>query len=355
MIAEIEKEISEIIKDDGLSKYDYLRITSEKDIPVPEPSITFGHASVATPGNITAISAAAKVGKTAVAGVILSGAISRTGITDGFGEDFKIKPNTNGLAVLNFDTEQSQDDQQRNLNAILRRANIKSTPDYYGEYNIRQLSIKDYKAVTDEICNLYYKKFGGIHMIVIDGGADYILSVNDEEASAEIIQFFTHLAIRHNCPVIVIVHQNPSNQKFQSEAKERGHFGSQIQRKCYGLLSITKDGDISTLSAKMLRRGGNDTPEIHFKYCYESGYHKALEPGFKENRERAIKIESLRKIAAESFSPLNRYTYRQALDCIIDITGKSERTVKDYLRDMKDNNIIIQDDDKCYRLVQLNT
>ena len=42
-----------------LSDFDYLRVTKEKDIPQPEPTITIGGAAVASPGNITAIGAAA--------------------------------------------------------------------------------------------------------------------------------------------------------------------------------------------------------------------------------------------------------------------------------------------------------
>src|SRR5688572_22149440 len=62
----------------ALEDYDDYRITKEKDIPKPNPTITIAGAAVASPGNITGISAAAKAGKTALAGVILAGAISQT-------------------------------------------------------------------------------------------------------------------------------------------------------------------------------------------------------------------------------------------------------------------------------------
>ena len=46
----------------ALEDYDQYRVTKEKDIPQPEPTITIAGAAVASPGNITGISAAAKAG-----------------------------------------------------------------------------------------------------------------------------------------------------------------------------------------------------------------------------------------------------------------------------------------------------
>ena len=190
-----------------LEDYDLYRVTKEKNIPQPEPTITIAGAAFASPGNISGISAAAKAGKTALAGVILAGAISQTGEVEGF-NDLAVIPNIEGRAVIHFDTEQSEADQQYFINTTLRRAKIEITPDYYRSYNIRQLNLENYQEVTDRVCELANERFKGIHLIVIDGGADYIASVNDEEAANKIIEYFIHLSIKYNCPVIVLIHLN---------------------------------------------------------------------------------------------------------------------------------------------------
>ena len=136
-----------------LEDFDQWRVTSEKDIPNPEPTITIGGAAIASPGNITGISAAAKAGKTAFTGVLLAGAISQTGEVEGF-NDVEVIPNIDGRAVIHFDTEQSEADQQYLVKTILKRAKLNSTPNYYRSYNIRQLSIENYREVTDKICEL---------------------------------------------------------------------------------------------------------------------------------------------------------------------------------------------------------
>jgi hypothetical protein len=169
-------------------------------------------------------------------------------------------------AVLLFDTEQSAADQQYNVTTILKRAGLEDTPDFLRCYNIRQLDFKTYRDTTNAICDLSSKKFGGIHSIYIDGGADFIASVNDEEQSTEIIQYFTHLSIKYDCPVIIVVHQNPGGEK------ERGHFGSTGQRKCYGLIAIEKQNDIFSLKPKMMRRAGNaEISQVQFSFSAAKG------------------------------------------------------------------------------------
>ena len=42
------------------------------------------------------------------------------------------------------------------------------------------LSLNEYRDFTSNVCELSCKEHNGIHLIVLDGGADYIKSVNDE-------------------------------------------------------------------------------------------------------------------------------------------------------------------------------
>ncbi|MBI5371373.1 MAG: AAA family ATPase [Sphingobacteriales bacterium] len=341
----ISEEIDRLTSECALTKYADYRVTAEKNIDQPDPVILMGVASVASPGNLTAISAAAKTGKTAVSAVFLAGAIRQSEAWDGFGPDLTVKTNLDNHAVICFDTEQSEADQQYKVKTVLRRAGLDATPGHYLEYNIRSLSITDYQKVTDEICQAAFKKFGGIHLIMIDGGADYILSVNDESAATLIVQYFIHLAIRFKCPVIVIVHQNPGS------GKERGHFGSEIQRKCYGLLEITKSGDISTLAPKMLRKAGNgDVPNISFRYCKIAGYHVPVDPPDTEQ----IRAENERKrhevIAKAVFGPGIALTYADAVSAIMKETSRQERTAKSMIKNMIGWELIKKGEDGRHRI-----
>lgn len=336
-----------------LQDFDSYRITKEKHVPDTTAVITFGEAKIAAPCNITPITAEAKAGKTAFVNVIIAGAISKDGDVNGF-TDVNVLPNPYGKAVIHFDTEQSEADQQYNLKTVLRRANLDDTPNYYQSYNIRTLGLNDYQPFTNDICGLCNEEFKGIHLIVIDGAADYITSVNDEAEANAIITYFTTLAVQYNCPVILVVHLN-ENAGRNSDTMPRGHIGRQAVRKGYCQLNITKDGDIATMQALRARKAGiMDTPLICYRYCKEMGYHVSIDPGevaaskqnYKDQANRAKAETTANKILPAPTSLIHAKLISQ----IMMETSKSESTSKRYLNDMIGWGIVKKGEDGNYRL-----
>ncbi len=331
----------------SLTEYAGFRITAEKEIEAPKPVVSIGNADFACPGNISVISAAAKAGKTAFTNAIIAGALHKGEPNFEPLNELHVVP-AQGKAVIQFDTEQSEFDQQRNVKSVLKRIDEPNTPENYFSYNIRTLAFSEYKTTTEEILRLANKEFGGIHLIVIDGGADFVTSVNEDKECKEIISFFTSLSVKYNCPVIVIIHTNPGSEK------ERGHFGSELQRKCYGLISITKQGDISTAQAKIMRRATlSETPLISFSYSPIQGYHISVENAmsevFDKDQLKRIKLTE----AAKNALPIGTSKkYADLLNAIMAETNKGTRTAKDYVRDLTGWGVIEQGEDGYYRLVQ---
>jgi hypothetical protein len=282
-----------------------------------------------------------KAGKTGLVGVFIAGAISKTGEYDGF-PDVEVQPNPDGMAVIHFDTEQAEYDQQKNINRVLKRNKLISTPDYFRSYNIRQLKLDTYQQFTEDACDECNKSFKGVHLIVIDGGADYITSVNNEVDATNIRQFFEHLSIKYNCPVIIVVHLNPGSDK------ERGHFGSEMQRKCFALIKVEKKGDVSTASAKIARAASfADIPNVSFIYDIEKGYHVACEGGngVKNNAAYLRAIDT----AKAALPPPNSYIHKDAYQSIMKATKLKDRAAKELLKDMEGWGIVVHDG-KYYRL-----
>ncbi len=324
-----------------LATFDHLRITAEKSYPDNLPVITWNGAGVAAAGNITAISAAAKAGKTAFDSVLMAGALSTTGFYDGFPE-IEVLINSDRKAVIHMDSEQSEQDQQYNVKTILKRIGEDVTPDNLLSYNIRQLSVKEYRQFTDDVCHAANNEFGGIHSIFIDGGADYITSVNDEEQAYKIVEYFTHLAIKYHCPVIVVIHLNPGSDK------ERGHLGSHLQRKCYGLISIKKDGDISIAEPKIMRKAGlNDLQAICFQYSKEKGYHLAVDAP--DNNKRQSNLNKVKNIITEALPTTTAATYSELTAKLVGLTVCSERTAQRYINVACFNDWIFKGEDDRYR------
>ena len=333
-----------------LLEFDYLRITDTTDIPKPVPVVTINGEIISTECNMTTISGSSKSGKSAFTSIILAGAISKTGNIDGL-EYLEVKPNEHGKAVVHFDTEQARHKHQSNVKSILKRCDYGSCPDYFLSYNIRQLDISSYKDTTEKICDTANAAFNGIHLIVIDGIADFISDVNETIQANAVVKFFEDLAIKFNCPLITIIHTNPGGGASAGD-KERGHLGSQCQRKSESLLSIKNDGDISFMEPKLLRMAGKgDIPILQFAYNKEKGYHTSL--GVKPTGDDAKsekRKQELMKIANKVFGGQKAFMYKEAVKEIEEVIGCGATKAKRLIVDMKDAGLIFQDNDGWYRL-----
>ncbi len=337
----------------NISDFEKYRVTKEKQIQEPEATIIIGSAKAAAPGNITPITAEGKGGKTALTGVFIAGAISETGFIDGF-NGIKVLSNPLGKAVIHFDTEQSEADQQSNLKTILRRANIERTPDYYHSYNIRTIPLQEYQRFTDTVCELCNEIYKGIHLIVVDGGADYITSVNDEAEANAIIFYFTALAVKYNCAVLLVIHLNENAGK-NNDTMPRGHVGRQAVRKGYCQLNITKEGDISTLQVLRARKAGtNDAPLICYQYSKEKGYHISVDPetvaNEKQTEKDQLNFKKIEKMANALFKAPNAWSHKECISKIMKATSKTESTAKRYLNNMLGWEMIYKNDDGNYRI-----
>jgi hypothetical protein len=330
-----------------LSSYDYLRITDTTEIPIPRPVLTLSGQVIAVNSDIFAISGESKSGKSGFLNMVIAAALTPDGTCMDAVKGMQVEPNPNNHAVLHFDTEQARHKHQYNIKSILRRASFAFCPEYFLSYNLRQLPINQYQSITTGICEAATAEHGEIHSIFIDGGADFVADVNDQANSNELIKYFEELAISFNTAVFIVVHTNPGSNK------ERGHFGSQLQRKAGGILTIKNENDISVLEAKMLRYAGSGNIEkLIFQYDIDKGYHVGtgiLEKQDPEKIRKERKISQATEIAKEVFGGQVSLTYNEALEKIELITLQSINTNKQLFKIMNAERIIFQGDDKRWR------
>jgi hypothetical protein len=328
-----------------LADFEQYRITDKTNIPIPEPLILINGEIITTSDALTVISGASKSGKTALESILISGSIT-TSTYDGI-EGIEVLQNTNRKAVIHLDTEQSRWKHQQKHKTIIQRANFSTCPDYFLSYNIRKLPINQYASFTKTLCDAAKNQFNGVHSIWIDGGADYINDVNDATTSNAIIKFFEGLGTDYSCPVIVILHTNPGGEK------ERGHFGSQCQRKAEAVLSVKNENDVSYIEAKFLRNAGKgDVPQLQFVFDKSKGYHVGCGTREKKQVDKSQKnIEKIKKYCSDVFSGQNSFAYGDAITKIMGVASVQQRTAKDYFQMMTAANLIIQGDDKLWRKV----
>lgn len=324
-------------------KFQHLKISAVNQISAPNPIISINGSSISTEGNLTVLSGDSKSGKSALCNVIMAGAINTPGNTyDGF-EGLNIAENVNGKAVLHFDTEQAKHQHYKSIKyAVLKRCGLLIEPAHFLSYNIRELEIKFYQETVKLLLMAARGRFGGIHLVIIDGLADFIKSVNDEESSNKIISFFEKCAIEFKTPVIIIIHLNPGSEK------QRGHLGSQLQRKAESVLSIKKNGSTSYILPQFLRGADSaEIPQIQFQYDKEKGYHISCGLLLKVNKEED-NLKKLEEWAEQIFSILP-ISHTAAVEKLKVLSRLSERTAKSKIKEMLELEII-RKDGKVYTL-----
>ena len=266
-----------------------------------------------TQDNLFCITGGEGTGKSNYVAAILAGTLGTERLPAEKTLGLEITPNPNGLAVLHYDTEQSEAQLHKNLGKTLQRASLKTVPEFYHSLYLASLSRKDRLKLIRESMDLFHHKHGGIHLVVIDGIADLIRSANDETESIAIVDELYRLAGIYNTCIICVLHFVPNGIKL------RGHIGSELQRKAAGILSIEKDDnpEYSVVKALKVRDGSPlDVPMMLFRNSFKLTYQELCEVLM---REMEIK----------------------------------DRTAKKYIAYMKEQRILIQDTSGNYQKGEL--
>lgn len=340
LIPPVPSEIERIL---SVIEFDYNR-----EIAKPVPVISIQDQITLTAGNISTLTGQSKSGKTGILSAIQSGSMKLKGEPDFDTCGLTIAPNTNKELLLHVDTEQSAYDYHKNVKKIFERTGRNRPPDWYKSFHFLSVDIAKRKEYLINAIEKYEKQFGGVYMIVVDGIGDFISSVNDEQESYQLVDWLFNLATDYNCPVLTVLHLNPG-----SDSKSRGHLGSHLERKSESVLTITKNGDVSTLAAKYLRNGGLFDP-IQFSYDKEKGFHTYH--GTKKEGEDQLKRSELSKLAYKIFKgEVYGLSAKELNESIQMATGYKERAAFTRMQDMQSLGIIYQDDDLHYKLVQKTT
>ena len=242
--------------------------------PEESPVMWISDVEVAHPGNIVVVEGRNKSGKSAF---YAAGIASILGENVGDCLGWTSDENPKKHAVIHIDSEQSRGDHHKLICRTLKRAHLNEKPAHFDSFCLTGWDIEEAKQALHLMLQKGKETHGGIHSVFIDGGADFLKSVNDESESIEWIKEMQAIAIRYFCPVFVIIHLNPSSGRMGSLDKSRGHFGSQIDRKAETVLTIKMEEDVSTVSTRYSRRAPiPKDSEPQFRFSAEEGMHSSL-------------------------------------------------------------------------------
>ena len=302
-----------------------------------------------TQDNLLCITGGEGTGKSNYVAAILTGTLGTERLPAERTLGLEITPNPNGLAVLHYDTEQSEAQLHKNLGKTLQRASLKNVPKFYHSLYLASLSRKDRLKLIRESMDLFYHKHGGIHLVVIDGIADLIRSANDETESIAIVDELYRLAGIYNTCIICVLHFVPNGIKL------RGHIGSELQRKAAGILSIEKDDnpEYSVVKALKVRDGSPlDVPMMLFGWDKAEDMHVYRGEKSKEDKEKR-KTDELIAVVKETFRNSFKLTYQELCEELMREMEIKDRTAKKYIAYMREQNILAQDTNGNYQKGEL--
>jgi len=324
-------------------------IDYENPPDISKSVVTVNGVPLGTQDNLFCITGGEGTGKSNYVGAILAGTLGEKRLPIEKTLGLEITANPKDLAVLHYDTEQSEAQLHKNLGKTLRRASLTAVPKFYHSLYLASLSRKDRLKLIRESMDLFHHKHGGIHLVVIDGIADLIRSANDETESIAIVDELYRLAGIYNTCIICVLHFVPNGIKL------RGHIGSELQRKAAGILSIEKDDnpEYSVVKALKVRDGSPlDVPMMLFGWDKEEDMHVYRGEKSKEDKEKR-KTDELIGVVKEAFRNSFKLTYQELCEVLMREMEIKDRTAKKYIAYMKEQRILIQDTSGNYQKGEL--
>lgn len=207
-------------------KYDKFEVRLGDEEPVPQFSFKSDGIGSAPIGDIVAIKAKSKNGKTflaaILASVILGGKFGN--IRPTFGDKSKI---------LFFDTEQNRPNVQALLQRILiLRGWAEEHNDRLKIYSLREMHVLErLRYISRKIDKLRPTT------VFIDGLADLAFDFNDIEQSQDVIIKISQIASSKGCTIFFVLHTNKNDMNM------KGHLGTLAVQKCSDVFYIEKDED----------------------------------------------------------------------------------------------------------------
>lgn len=306
---------------------DHRRFDYQNPPAKPRPLLMLGDSVISTPGNLTVLSAQVKAGKSAALGAMIAAAINPEAdhaLCLGFAGC-----NTEGRAVIHFDTEQSRFDHYLLVSRALRRAGLDEPPPCLRSYCITDLGINERRAaLTAEVA-----RAGEVYAVFIDGIADLIRDPNDTEESFSFVAELHALAIENDCTIACVLHENPGSDKT------RGHLGSQLERKAETPLRLEKKDEITTVWTEKARHCCIPKPRgVCFQYSAADEMH-VLTDSANDARNRAAN-DDLTAFAASCFSEGRPLAWGELRDRIATLAGLKESGARRRLEVMAGEGII---------------
>jgi AAA domain len=314
--------------------------------PVPElnPTYSLLGQPICTPGNLSVLNAHIKSGKSAVFGAALAAATGLPGDCLGLSSANPLEH-----AVVHIDTEQSERDWRRMIKRSLARVGLEEEPPWLKSYHLLNVPQKDLMPVLEQALKDAKREHGGIHSVILDGSADFVVNVNDMNESAAFISKQQELIAAYDTIIWNAIHLNPGDKEFALKGVGRGHLGSQLARKAESNIAVTKDAankfTLFTENSRHAHITQLDGQQFYWDEFEEM--HRSIVATARETKARTKEAHDIERLSFFAKQALNHrkttaMAYGDFIEAIEKSARKSTRSAENYFSAMRKLNIIKQ-------------
>lgn len=227
----------EILKQEFLDKLMKVRVSVKDEFPQEECLLSVGGVEFFAKGDIHAIKAKQKQGKTNAISIMVAAILS--------GKWGPLKAVKEGAKVLVIDTEQKAADTQLVYNRTLELAGLPKEDifDRFQTFTLRSYE-REQKLEALKVLISEFKP----DIVIVDGIVDLMGNFNEVDDSKNIIEELIRLSTKEvsgvDAAIVCVLHTN----KATEDHNMRGHAGTMLAQKAGVVLEVTKKDGIFTIS-----------------------------------------------------------------------------------------------------------
>jgi len=336
LLDEVDDEVADEIVTDKVSNKesddcDKYLIDLSKPYPEIEYTLKINGVNTFPKGNLQAIKAKAKQGKTHVNICLMTALLS--------GKFLAIESLIDNPKVCYFATEEHISSVANNSKKVHRLCgwDTECNKERFRVYSIREAETTKRIEIIGEAIE---KEKPDI--VFIDGIRDLLIDFNNIKESHEIIDLLMQLSGIYNCAVVCVLHTN----KSYSDNNMRGHLGTELLNKCSDVLEVTEDHD--NFIVKHTDSRYKETGE--WAFCFDGeGLLKEgeVQSKTKDKAERITKMEEcFSKILTEEKS----LRHSELMNKYMSLTELGKEAAIKHIKEMTDSGFLKKTEDRKYEL-----
>ncbi|MDD7722825.1 MAG: AAA family ATPase, partial [bacterium] len=251
----LQLQNNEGIEDALLKIIEQSRLSVEKVYAEEVNVLLIGNQGCFSKGNLHAIKAKPKHGKTTAIYLMCVALLKE----DGWGA---LSAGIKKPKIIIFDTEQAERDAQEKYITALEMAGLPKKDDFerLEIYPLRAQTMQEKRDTIEHVIKVKQPD-----IVFIDGIVDLLADFNDVKASQELIERLMQLSTKEvvgkDVAIVCVLHTNKNSE----DNNMRGHLGTMLQQKASSTFMVTKSNGVFTVTNTESRHGEVSS----WSFCYD--------------------------------------------------------------------------------------